>query len=103
MTKSRQKLTETLHAVPEAVHSDDTVRAPSFGDLPDAFAAVDEVTTALASLCENLQRRFYLDAQKRTVLIPVVLATGEYRDRLHLLLQRMDREGFFETDDSNEK
>jgi len=97
MTKSKQKFSEALHAVPEIA---DNVRAPSFGDLPDAFAVVDEVTQALAQLCEDLNRRFYMDPQKRTVLTPVVLATGEYRDRLHLLLQRMDREGFFEANDN---
>ena len=96
----KQTSTEATESAPEIVVQAD---APSFGDLPDAFAAVDEVTTALASLCENLQRRFYLDPQKRGILIPVVLATGEYRDRLMLLLSRMDREGFFEASEAGDK
>ena len=103
MTKSRQKLTETLHAVPEAVHSDDTVRAPSLRDLPDAFAAADEATTALAQLCQALERCQDIDPQKRAVLAPVSLATGEYRDRLFSLLRRMDNEGFFENGASHDK
>ena len=98
MPKSKRKLTDG--ATDPAAQADDNARAPSFADLPDAFAAADEVTQALAMLCENLQRQAHADPQKRTVLVPVVLATGEYRDRLFLLLQRMEREGFFETDNN---
>lgn len=94
----KQKLAETLVAVLPV----EDANAPLLLDLPAAFEAVDEVTTALARLCQALERRQDIDPQKRAVLVPVSLATGEYRDRLYALLGRMDREGFFGNDSSRE-
>jgi hypothetical protein len=66
---------------------------PSFADLPVALARAERAALQLGMLAESIER-VEDDPSKRAALIPLTIAAGEFRDRLHCLQLDMKRAGF---------